>query len=181
VLLHRLIKRRREAPRLAYLPCLLVTGLFALSALADERRDLTALLGLLPLAIVVGQVMYPTVIGWAVLWVPATLASMILALWPEENTTMLAYVTNIVLLLAPAVSVMIFPPRIRQGASQLRFIAAALVGATFVVIALGLMALNPRIQRRPPPRRTGLHEMKRPGDRSIAWPHVNELNRRGEG
>jgi len=174
VLFHRLVKRRREAPRLAYLPWLLVATLFAGSALLDERRDMTSLLALLPLAFVMGHVLYPTVLGWAVLWVPAALGSVLLAIWPQEDetTTVAGLMANIVLLLAPALAVMLFPPRIRRGASQLRFIAAAVVSLAFVGIAFAVSALHPGTWKQPlpPPQRPrNIVQHETPGRAAIAW------------
>jgi hypothetical protein len=136
VLLQRLVKRRREAYPLAYLPWLLVTLGFAVAVIVEDRRDPAVFMSLLPLVLILAQIFYPTVLGWAALWVPALAGAVAIAAAEPGH-----HLLDAALLFAPALCVLWFPPRIRQAPSHLRFVAAVIV-ATIVAIIAGVFAMG---------------------------------------
>jgi MFS family permease len=169
VILRRLVKRRSEAHRIAYLPWVLITSLFAIAVISDERRDATVVLGFLPLAVVLVQIFHPTVLGWALLWVPAAIAAVLLATGHQRYPVASRYFADLALLIGPALAVMIFPPRIRRRASQLRFLAAMVVGILFGAMLL-VFALFNRAEPWNKPKRRAQHE--RSMDEVDRWLHA---------
>lgn len=147
------MKRRRDAHRLAYIPWLVVTGVFGAVAAADLLQDPMSLLALVPFLLVCGHLYYPTVLGWAVLSVPAVIGGVVVAFSPQRYLSTWQYLADITCLLGPALCVMSFPPRIRRDANGLLWIVAVMVGLVFCLVLGAFGVLNrPDVGKKPPRR-----------------------------
>jgi hypothetical protein len=146
---------------LAYAPWLLVTGVFGLLTALNVLHDPTALLALLPFAIVCAQLYHPSVLGWALLSVPPVIGSVAVLVTQRYMTTS-DYALDVACLLCPALSVLFFPPRLRRNSSWFLWLVGIAVGAIFAVILGAFVVLNRQDIGKKPPRRAVVDLAPRP-------------------